>query len=159
VDTVAVVVASLSTFAAGREGKAACEHERRLARDARLFERRADAYEAMMKYCEMHMQTVESRCPVIGPGPEAANFPKDPEEKMSLRGSFSTYASPEAYEALESFLNQTLAFYIRADLFENLNEQGLPAGDALKEMNKAREEVRTRFGELQAQIRGELAAA
>ena len=134
------------------------EHERRLARDARLFDRRADVYESMMAYCEMHMQTVESRCPVIGPGPEAPNFPIDVEEKMSLRGSFSAYASPEAEEALDSFLNQTLAFYVRADLFENLNEQGPPAGEALKEMNEARVDARARFSELRARIREDLAA-
>jgi hypothetical protein len=155
---VAIVVASLSTFAAVREGRAAREHERRLARDTRLFDRRADAYESMMAYCEMHMQTVESRCPVFSPGPDAPNIPIDAEEKMALRGSFSTYASPEAEEALDAFLNQTLAFYVRADVYERAKEQGSPIGGSGKEMHDAREKARARFTELRAQIRDELAA-
>jgi hypothetical protein len=134
------------------------EHERLLARDARLFERRANAYEGVMKVCDFHMQTVESRNPIIVPGPTAPTFPGDEEEEMLSRSRFSTYASPEADEALESFLKQTLAFYICADLYEHVREHGSPDSAPLKEMNKAREEVRARFGEVKVRIREELAA-
>ena len=134
------------------------EHERLLARDARVFERRADAYEDVMRFSEMQMQMIESVYPVANPAPTAPNFPTDAEQEAMLRGRFSAYASREADEALGSFLLQALAFHLRAGIYERVKDQGPDAEASLKEVNEAREEARTRFGELKDRIRDDLAA-
>lgn len=155
--TVAVSVALASMFAAGREGKAARKHERRLARDARLFEHRANAYAGMMKLCEIHMDRVERRGAIFVSELALPSLPSD-EEQTVVRGQFGTFASPEADEALESFLNQVLAFLIAADVFEMVRDQEESIGKAGLARQDARDETRARFKELKGRIREDLAA-
>jgi hypothetical protein len=140
------------------EGAAAREHERLLARDERFFERRADAYEAVVRECEIYMAYVESKYPIIAPGQPEPVIPSV-EDQLANQGRFSTYASPEADEALASFLKKTWEFEIIAKLYGLVKDQGQPPGKEFVEMNEAREKARDLFAELKAIIRAELAAA
>lgn len=141
------------------EGEAAREHERLVARDARVFDRRADAYVAMMRFCEIHLQTVETIFPTLSPAPTAPHLPSDVDEVEALaRASFSTFASLEGDDAFQSFVNQVKDFHVCAEVYARVKDQGSDAEPAFNEMDEARGEVRIRFRELQAQIRSDLNA-
>jgi hypothetical protein len=75
-------------------------HERELARGARLYERRAQVYESMMRVVQPAMENVEARNPII----TFSNTPPPPpepslDEQRELQIQLRTHGSKEIGDA------------------------------------------------------------
>jgi hypothetical protein len=162
VGALGLVVGALGTWfgvkAQRAEGRESREHERQLALAERLFDRRAVAYEALVGFCQAHLQTIESRLPAISPSPTPGRLYSD-KEREEILGCFSTWGSRDAQDKLDSFLHWAASFHVHASLFELGRDQGADDLESLEiKMNDARNNTRTAFLDLMNRIRGDLAA-
>jgi hypothetical protein len=138
------------------------EHERQLARGAHLFERRAAAYEEMLRLAyvwEERVSTAEAAIRAEPPNLAAADLPDlpTPEEMLALLARFGTVSSEAVQVAFQGFLLRVALFRGEARRAQNVMAHG--GGDAEKELAASQETARklhTSRHELQRLVSDEL---
>lgn len=87
------------------------EHERQLAREARLWDRTADAYVQMLEMVAVFMVIVDETYPMLGDGGRG-DPPSPPESNdvKALMARMAAYGSPETYAAVEAWWTTRLDF-------------------------------------------------
>jgi hypothetical protein len=137
-----VWAAAMQRASAGELATAQREHERDLARGARLFDKRGAVYEAMNAYLLTWMQRVESTEKFwrSASEPEPPEPPSD-DEWRAMQVSLRTFGSQAVADAYDELSQKITAFYAAANMLYDMREQGavtLPH----QEVEDARERVR-----------------
>ena len=87
------------------------EHERLLAREARLWDRTADAYVQMLEMVAVFMVIVDETYPTLGDGGRGdPPAPPESNDVKALMARMAAYGSPEAYAAVEAWWTTRLDF-------------------------------------------------
>jgi hypothetical protein len=131
-------------------------HEQRLARGARLFDARAEVYEAMLAFLQVWIERVEATLPILkmagDPGPP--NAPSD-EEWRDMHVRLLTFGSPEA-AALYNELNEAVRlFFVQAAVIDHLAPDDVTSRESLQ---ARREEVRVIYKKITRLVSDELAS-
>ena len=137
------------------------EHERELARSARLFERREPVYEETLLLLRVWMDRVDlTERLYTAPGdPEPPEVP-DREKWRAMQARLGALGSPEVSAAYREFWDALEAFYERVKELRMLR-QGYAegeAGAAATRMIEARGTVGDMLQKLERVVSGELAA-
>jgi hypothetical protein len=137
------------------------EHERELARGARLYERRAPVYEQTLTLLYPWVERVDAteRLWKSAAEPEPPELP-DPEEWRAMQARLGAHGSPEVSDAYREFSDAI------SDFFERVNEmrmirQAFAEGDLAESagrMEDARRNVRGMLRKLERLVSEELAA-
>jgi hypothetical protein len=137
------------------------EHERDLARGARLFDRRSDVYEAMIDYVQVWWERIADTEPIF----RAAGAPDPPEapgpdEWRPMYVRLRTFGSPEVTALYEEFSQRTQDFFIQAGLLRAaMNQRGSrQEPEPWEETQDARVRVKDTFDRLQRRVSEELAS-
>ena len=137
------------------------EHERDLARGARLFEHRATVYEELLRFMQLAMERVEKTEPLMTfAGESGPPDPPTPEESRVMIARLRTYGSHEVAEAYERFGDAARKFYGFAFSVKTIRDQG-GTGDlakAFEALREARDDVRDALANLERLVSGELAS-
>jgi hypothetical protein len=137
------------------------EHERGLARGARLFDHRAAVYEAMLGFLQAWWERIIDTEPIMRvagtPDPPEAPGPDD-WRPMYVR--LRTFGSPEVAALYEEFTRRAQHFFIQAGLLRAaMNQRGLRnEPEPWQETQDARERVKGTFDRLQLRVSEELAS-
>lgn len=137
------------------------DHERELARGARLFERRAPVYEKMLKLLNVWVERVDltERLWTSASDPEPPEVP-NPEEWRDMQVQLGTYGSGDVANAYREFSDAIQDFYQRVSELRVItagHAQG-DAGAAATKMDDARRNVRETMRKLERLVSDELAA-
>jgi hypothetical protein len=136
------------------------EHERGLARGARLFERRADVYEEMLRLLYPWMERVDATEPFI----TFAGQPPDPpgtDEWRAMHIRLRTYGSREVADAYDVFGEAIRSFFFQVPTLRAVRERGTDPAEAArvgKEFEAARAGVRKALRSLERIVSDELAS-
>jgi hypothetical protein len=135
------------------------EHERKLARGDRLFERRASVYEAMIGSAHALMEHVEAREPLIAFSGEEPSLPPEPslDEQRAMQSKLRTIGSAAVADALDRFTKATRDFFIRATTVRAIRNQRGEMRDEVERMHEAREKAREAMQDLERLVSDELA--
>jgi hypothetical protein len=137
------------------------EHERELARGARLFDRRAPVYEEMVRFLNVWQDRVEATEPIIEfAGGQATPNPPDFEEWRAMQARLGTYGSVAVAGAYRKYWEAIIAFYKRVDelrMIRNGHAEGSLA-DAGTRVEEARKNVWETLKTLETLVSEELAA-
>jgi hypothetical protein len=137
------------------------EHERDLARGARLFDSRAVVYEGLLTFMQVAIERLEKTEPVMTFSGESG--PPDPpsrEENRVMEARLRTYGSREVADAYEQFGEAVKAFYGFAFSMRTIRDQG-GTGDLVKAFEALRESrghVRDALANLERLVSNELAS-
>jgi hypothetical protein len=136
------------------------EHERELARGARLFERRAPVYEEMLTLLNVWMDRVDAteRLWTSPTDPEPPELP-DPEKWRAMQAQLAT-GSIVVSDAYREFSVSIRDFYDRVMELRTIMDGRMEgdAGDAATKMDDARRNVRETLRKLERLVSDELAA-
>lgn len=132
------------------------EHERRLARGERLFDRRAEAYEGLLRQLQRALLTVDRTHPIVGPKPPPPDPPTD-EEWGAMLARVAVLGSEELMDAFELFVSKVNQFHIYASTYTRVRDQGASIGDTTKQMERFRVEARQALTATEKRMREELA--
>jgi hypothetical protein len=137
------------------------EHERELARGARLYERRAPIYETTLNFLNLWMERVDmtERLWTSENDPDPPQLPNAEEWRMMLT-RLGVHGSPAASDAYRAFADSITAFYERVKELRMLragHAEG-SADDAATRMMEARADVREALLRLTRILSDELAA-
>jgi hypothetical protein len=135
-------------------------HERELARGARLFDRRAIAYESMIAFLQVAWERVIATEPML----RMAGEPEPPEpptadEWRAMYVKLATFGSHAVTERYEGVAEAFRKFFIDADHLRRMRDT--PSTDELqlwRGLEAARAEVKTRFDQIERLVSSELAA-
>ena len=137
------------------------EHERDLARGARLFERRSDVYEAMIGYAQVWWERVADTEPIWreAGAPDPPEAP-GPDEWRPMHVRLRTVGSPEVAGLYDEFAQRTRAFFIQAGALRRaMNQRGRrEEPEPWEETEDARAKVKDTFDRLQLRVSDELAS-
>jgi len=146
------VTAPVVNWLVARENRS---HERRLAHDARLFERRAAAYTDLLAACQRLMQYVERTEPIWGPGPEPPEPPSD-EEQRELDARVGAFVSRQVDEQLNAFRTTIVDFHDHVIAYREARDTSHTTAEHGTKMHAARDEARRKMRLLEATVRDEL---
>jgi hypothetical protein len=130
-------------------------HDRRIARGERLFDARANAYQALLRELRQAMLTVERTHPMIGPKPPLPE-PTSEAEWEDMYINVAVYGSADLMEAFEASASKVQEFQAHVFTHERVQEQQGP-GDTWRPMLRAREEAGQALRLLERKMRDELA--
>jgi hypothetical protein len=136
---------------------AAREHEREVARTSRVQERRVEPYVDLVEMSQREMLGIERTYPTLGPQPDPPERLSD-DEYLRLEARAAALGSTELVEAFRKFKDGARLFYINAGIYGDLKQSGHFDEEITTKMLASREEARARLGELEAQVRDELAS-
>jgi hypothetical protein len=136
------------------------EHERELARGARLYDRRAPVYEQTLTLLNVWMERVDltERLWTSASDPEPPELP-DPKEWRTMLAQLGAHGSPEVSGAYREFTEAIQAFYDSVNQLRMIRDghAGGSAGDAATWMQEARGKVRVALKKLERLVSDELA--
>lgn len=136
-------------------------NQRAMAREQRLQDRRARAYERALEHAYRLNDWVERTEPMIGPKPEPPP-PLPDEELWRLNALTAAHASPEAQELTRAMSDAARRFQVAAWRVRDERESRTPAADppAWTVLMESREAfyaaVRTFADRLSAELRGDI---
>jgi hypothetical protein len=137
------------------------QHERELARGARLYERRVPVYEQMLKLLYPWMERVDStqRLWKSASEPEPPE-PPSPEEWRAMQVELGTHGSPAVSDAYRAFSEAISEFFERVSELRMIMDHSATgdAGEAAGRMEAARRNVREMLRKLERLVSDELAA-
>lgn len=138
------------------------EHERGLARGARLFERRAPVYEEMLRLLYPWMERVDAteRMMTFAGDPEPPE-PPGAEEWRGMQVRLRTIGSGEVADAYEGFADAIRSFFRLVPTMRAIREHGEDAEEAVRvhtELEEARSNVRKTLRSLERLVSDELAS-
>jgi hypothetical protein len=136
------------------------EHQRELARGERLYARRASVYEEMLGFNYVVMARVEDAEPLIQLAGQQGAPPEPPsdEEFRTMQVRLRTHCSIEVGNAFDDFAKKAHTFWGHVMVVRTLREQHGQMGNAIVELQAAREEVRNSLRTLERLVSVELAA-
>jgi hypothetical protein len=136
-------------------------HERDLARSARLFERRSEAYHALLGLLQVYWERILDTEPMI----RVAGAPDPPEAPGSddwrpMYVRLRTFGSPEVTALYEEFAARVQAFFLQAGLLRSVMDRRgrTEEREPWQETQEAREAVKDTFDRLQRVVSEELAS-
>jgi len=123
-----------------REGH---EHERTLAREARLQERRAGAYRDMLVMAFRIQEVVAQTMPILESVPPPPRIPLPTnEEQREMAATVAAYGSPDVVALFRAVVTQTRAFFNAVWLVNALYpDRSMPPPRNLVELHKAEEDI------------------
>jgi hypothetical protein len=160
VGAIAVVVSGLNSRGDRRNvrgiAKDQRDHEQRQMRSQRLHTSRLVPYEELLTYMHHSMLRVDRTEPILGPvPPPPAQVPV--EEALQLQVRASMFGSPEVTEAAEEFISKVNGFFVYANTYAMMRDQGGDSAEAAAQMNGHREQAGQVLRRVQDMIRDELA--
>jgi hypothetical protein len=138
------------------------EHERDLARGARLFERRGPVYETMIAFLYPWMERVDATEPFMryAGEPDPPDPPSTDEWRM-MHVRLRTYGSPEVADAYDVFGEAIRSFFFHLPTIRADRAHGTDAAESVrlhKEFEAARVNVRKTLRSLERLVSDELAS-
>ena len=118
------------------------EHEGRLSRGDRLYERRAPVYEVVVTFACVVMDRIENTEPIISFGePRKPQEPLSDAETQAMQVRLRTYGSTAIGDAFDEFADQVRGFWGHAFSVRTIREQGGQAdlGNAYIALQESRE--------------------
>ena len=134
-------------------------HERDLARGARLFERRAAAYEAMLGFLQVIWERILDTEPILRL--EGTPDPPDqppPDEWRSMYVRLRTFGSTPVASLYDDFANATHDFFIQVNLLRSTRDQPGQGAMPWQQLQDARERVKEIYDRLEVVVSDELAS-
>lgn len=133
------------------------EHERRLAQGERLFERRASAYEDMLRALHVWLERINLTMPILklAGDPEPPDPPAD-DEWRAMQVRLRTYGSPAVADDFDYVIATINDFYNQLTATKVAREQGLPDAP-FEKLQAKRETVREALRALERLVSEELA--
>jgi hypothetical protein len=135
------------------------EHERELARGARLFERRAPVYQEMLGQLYVWIAQVNATEPIIefAGQPEPPDPPSD-EEWREMEVQLRTFGSVAVADAYGLLADAMHSFFAQAGSLRTIREQGGAVTEPWEQVHEARITVRENLRALERLVSEELAA-
>jgi hypothetical protein len=134
------------------------QHERDLARGVRLFERRSEAYEALLRQLQVWWERVLDTEPMmrVAGTPDPPEAPT-PDEWRPMYVRLRTFGSPEVADLYDEFGQRLQQFFLQAGLLRSAIDRR-QAHEPWLETQKAREEVKDTLERLQRRVSKELSS-
>jgi hypothetical protein len=132
------------------------EHERKEERSKRLFDARVGPYEELLRYMHHSMLRVDRTEPILGPVPEPPE-PVPTEEALQVQVRASMFGSPEVTEAAEEFVSKVNGFFVYANTYRSVRDQGGNFAEAAELMHDYRQQAGQVLRRVENMIRDELA--
>jgi hypothetical protein len=135
------------------------EHERVLAREARLGSELRAAYEELLRLVFVVEDIINRTNPIIAPGPAPPSMPPEEELRKTIARA-SVIGSEEVMKAVEALWTAQRAFWINSQTLDSVQQQGggTNVGDLFRQVQEARDAFRERARELERMIRAEVRA-
>jgi hypothetical protein len=134
-------------------------HERDLACGARLFERRAAAYEAMLGFLQVIWERILDTEPILRlAGTPAPPEPPSAEEWRAMYVRLRTFGSAPVARLYEEFTDATRDFFIQVDLFRSARDHPEQGALPWRELRDARNTVKEIYDRLEVLVSDELAS-
>lgn len=135
------------------------EHERTLARDARLNAELREAYEELLRMVFLVEDLVTRTNPIIGPAAPPPPMPPEADVRRVM-ARVSVIGSEEVFEALERVWAAHRTFWGHSRSVDAARQPGggEGGGEPWREMQEAREDFLARVRELERLIRSEVRA-
>ena len=135
------------------------EHEQRIASGNRLFDRRADAYEAMIGSAHALMEHVEATEPFVTYSGERPLPPEpSPDVQRAMQAKARTIGSQAVADALDLFTQDVRSFFVQAQIVAAIRASGVDMGDELEKTHEARKRARKAMEKLERLVSDELAS-
>ncbi|GAC1570003.1 MAG: hypothetical protein NVS3B18_01730 [Candidatus Dormibacteria bacterium] len=161
-----VGVAGAALLVNARSSAASQRHAAAQAHQGRIWEKRADAYVALLSWSARYRETFSRIQPVLGPAPEPLAYPSD-EETFLLEARIKAYGSTEIDGLLDGTLEPRARFGYNARVLSDIDARGLdlPAAratwdksrlEALKDLENARADLFRCLDAIAARVRLEL---
>jgi len=161
-----VAVAGAAIFANTKTSRSARDSQERQAREARLWDKRADAYVQLLAWSVRSREVFNRTHPLIGPAAAPPAAPPE-EETILLEAKIKAFGSAEVDALLDSTLEPRSRFAFNAQAIHDIdtnqltpadarNSWGMSKTEAYRDLHRARTDVIAVLDEMAARVRKEL---
>jgi hypothetical protein len=131
------------------------QHERKLARDERVYARRSVVYEDLIAYLQRSMLVIHRTHPIIGPQPPPPEPPGE-EELIRLQARVAAFGSEDVVDRLAESTRRRTSFHAHAFAYEQMRAHARDTMQSRLDMDEARERAGQQLMEIERRVRDEL---
>jgi hypothetical protein len=148
-----IVTTSVVAWIGHLDRKGDHEHERTLAREARLQERRAVAYRDMVAMVFRVQDVVDQTLPLFESVPPPPRIPEPTlDEQREMAATVTAFGSAEVVARLRAVVSATRAFHLAVRDLSDVRLVATPSVGGADELRKARENLRAQRADVHAAV-------